>query len=122
VSGPSLEIQLEAGDGPYRPGDWVRGRVAVLGGAKSRALYASLRFRERSVDYSATPRTVDGPALNEGDLRSGTSFPFQLQLPADALPGVESAHGSLYWEVEAKSDERGIDTRVQRRFEVAASG
>ena len=122
MSGPSLEIQLEGGDGPYPPGDWVRGRVAVLGGAKSRALYVSLHFRERSVDYSSTPRSVEGPALNEGDLASGTSFPFAIQLPSDALPGVESAHGSLHWEVEAKSDERGFDTRVQRRFEVAARG
>jgi hypothetical protein len=96
----------------------VRGRVAVLGGGKSRALYASLRFREKTADYAATAVEREIPALHEGELSSGTSFPFAIQLPPDALPGVESPHGALYWEVEAKSDELGIDTLVQRRFEV----
>ena len=116
-----LEIQLDGGDGPYKPGDWVRGRVAVLAGGKSRALNAELHFRERTSDYSEVGATFAIPPLHRGDLPSGTSYPFAIQLPADALPSLDWAHGSLSWEVVAKSDERGFDTVETRRIQVVAA-
>lgn len=113
-----LEIQLDGGDGPYRPGDWIRGRVAVLAGGKSRALNVTLQFRERTRDYQHVARTETLAPLHHGDLRSGTSYPFEVQLPLDAMPSLESEHGWLGWEVEARSDERGFDTRELRRIVV----
>ena len=113
-----LEIDEPAGGGGFRPGDWVRGRVSVLEGGGSRSLSVAVHFRERSPDYSATPATYGGTPVHEGDLTQGASFSFAVQLPPDALPSHSSANGELFYEVEAKSDERGLDTRESKRIEV----
>jgi hypothetical protein len=120
----SLEITLDAlhnTEPHYRPGDWVRGRVGVLGGGGSRALEVSLHFRERSVDYTAIPRTETSPPIHTGDLSAGQSFDFAIQVPSDALPNCKSEHGALHWELVVKSDQRGLDTKVERGIEVIAS-
>ena len=49
---------------------------------------------------------------------AGQSHEFAIQIPADALPTFSSAHGELYWEVEARSDEFGIDTKESRVIDV----
>jgi hypothetical protein len=117
---PALNLTLDppSTDGHYRPGEWVRGRVTVLEGGRSRSLSVSLRYRERTRDYSATGRTEGGAEVHSGDLTAGASLPFAIALPADAMPGYTSFNGELYWEVEAKSDEPGPDTVVQHRIEV----
>ena len=115
---PALQLDLEQPAGSFRPGDWVRGRVAVLGGGGSRSLSVAVHFRERTRDYSATAATYGGAPLHEGDLTAGGSFDFAVQLPSDALPSLSSANGELFWEVEVKSDELGPDTTVGQRIEV----
>lgn len=120
----SLDITLDAPHNTephYRPGDWVRGRVGVLGGGTSRALKVALHFRERTADYSATARTEGAEPIHYGPLAAGESFDFAIQLPPDALPNYESANGALYWELEVKSDEPGFDTRLERRIDVTTS-
>ena len=114
-----LEIEQPAGGGGFRPGDWVRGQVAVLAGGGSRSLSVSVHFRERTRDYSATAATYGGAPLHEGDLTPGASYDFAVQLPPDALPSFSTANGDLFWEVEARSDELGPDTAVTQRIEVA---
>ena len=115
----SLALELTL-DGPgYRAGDWVRGRVAVTEGGRSRALKVALQFRERTADYSAVARTEAIEPVHYGELAAGQSFDFAIQLPADALPNCSSDHGALYWEVEVKSDEPGFDTVLHRQIEVA---
>jgi hypothetical protein len=116
---PALDLDVQPpGAGSFRPGDWVRGRVSVLGGGGSRSLSVSVHFRERTSDYSSTAATYGGAPLNEGDLTAGAAFDFAVQLPPDALPSVSSANGELFYEVEAKSDEFGLDTKVAQRIEV----
>jgi hypothetical protein len=120
---PRLDLQVDepAGGSGFRPGDWVRGRVSVLEGGGSRALSVSIQFRERTRDYSSTAATYGGDPIHEGELSAGASLSFAVQLPADALPSYSSANGELFYEVEAKSDERGPDTRETRQIEVTGT-
>jgi hypothetical protein len=113
---PRLDLVLDSL--AYRPGDWVRGHVAILEGGKSRDLSVRLRYRERSPDYSATVTEIAGRDLHTGELTAGQSHEFAVQLPVDALPTLSSPHGQLYWEVEARSDEFGIDTKESRVIDV----
>ena len=118
----ALDVTLDAppnSEPTYRPGDWVRGRISVVGGGNSRALKVSLHFRERTADYSATVRTEVGAPIHHGPLGAGERYDFAIQLPADALPNYRSANGELFWELEVRSDEPGFDTTNERRIEVA---
>jgi hypothetical protein len=113
-----LELQLDGER--YAPGDSVTGNVLVVEGGDSRKLEVSLNFRERtSEDDEHTPVTLSGGELHAGDLTTGASYPFAIQLPPDALPNFKSKHGELFWEVDARSDERGRDTHERKRIEVA---
>jgi hypothetical protein len=114
---PAFELQL-AGE-RFAPGDRVSGSVVVIGGGGSRTLEVALEFHEKSPDYEEVPVRVP-QTLHTGDVKTGQSLPFSLELPADALPGYRSANGELYWELDAKSDEMGPDTHVRRRIEVVA--
>lgn len=105
----SVELELSVTDSAVRAGDWVRGRVTVRSGGSSRALTVSLQYRERTSDYGATGRTESVPPLQTGDLTSGQSFDFAIQLPIDALPNYSTVNGSLTWVVEARSDQLGKD-------------
>ena len=113
---PRLDLVLDSL--VFRPGDWVRGHVAILEGGKSRDLSVTLRYRERSPDYSATVSEISSSDLHTGELVAGRSHDFAIQIPADALPTYSSAHGQLFWEVEARSDEFGIDTKESRVIDV----
>jgi hypothetical protein len=113
---PALDLTLDGER--YSPGDWVRGRVAVTEGGRSRALKVALHFRERTADYAAVARSEAIEPVHYGELATGQSFDFAIQLPADALPNYRSANGALYWEVELKSDEPGFDTVLTRQIEV----
>jgi hypothetical protein len=96
----------------------VTGTVFVLEGGRSRKLEVSLNYRESTEQDDVTRVSVSSGELHTGDLASGTSYPFAVAVPADALPNYKSAHGELYWEVDACSDEFGIDTHERRRIEV----
>jgi hypothetical protein len=115
---PRLDLVLDGDSLAFRPGDWVRGHVAILEGGKSRDLTVKLRFRERSPDYSSTVTEISSGALNTGELTAGRSHEFAIQIPADALPTYASANGQLYWEVEARSNEFGVDTTESRVIDV----
>ena len=101
-------------------GEEVGGRVLVLEGGRSRSLTLTLSFRERSPAYLETPFS-DGGVVHEGDLATGQALEFRFVLPDDALPSVKGKHGELSWELEAVSDEPGLDTRVSRVLEVTAA-
>jgi hypothetical protein len=111
----NLELQLERES--FLPGEPVTGTVLVVESGGSRGLEAALELHEKSPDYEETPVTV-AQALHVGDLETGQSFDFSLQLPDTAVPGYRSEHGELYWQVDVKSDETGLDTHVRRRIEV----
>lgn len=114
-----FEIQLDGER--YAPGDTVSGSAFVLEGGGSRRLDVSLDFRERAEDdYEDTPLRLPGGELHTGALTTGASYPFAIALPDDALPSFKSQHGELWWEVDARSDERGQDTHERRRIEVVA--
>ncbi len=118
----SLRLAVELGRDRYAPGDLVEGTVLVLEGANSRGLDVALRFREEAEDdYEHTAVELSGGRLHEGALVAGGLYPFAIQLPQDALPGYRSAHGQLYWELDACSDERGRDTHERKRVEVMVS-
>jgi hypothetical protein len=106
----------------YAPGETVAGAVVVAEGGSSRRLEIELRYREQTMleEYEHTALTVPGGELHTGDLEAGASFAFAIPLPADALPSFKSAHGELFWELDARSDERGVDTHERVRVVVAS--
>ena len=110
-----LAIELDAERAAA--GEEVSGRVLVLDGGRSRSLTLTVSFRERSPSFLETPFS-DGGVVHEGDLATGQAVEFRFALPNDALPTVKGRHGELFWELEAVSDEPGLDTRVSRRLEV----
>jgi hypothetical protein len=105
-----------------KPGGWVRGWVHVLEDARSRRLLVRAVYRERTRDRSVIARTVDGPVIHEGDLSGGSVHEFAVQLPPDALPGCESKHGRLWWELVLESDRLGLNIADGAEFEVQAPG
>lgn len=117
----SLRLRVELEQERFAPGEVVRGTVSVLVGGDSRALEVLLNYREHAGDdYQDIPVTLSSGTLCEGDLATGTSYPFEIPLPDDALPSFKSKHGELWWEVDARSDERGRDTHERRRIEVVS--
>ena len=115
-----LQIALETPS--VEPGGWVRGRVHVLEDDRSRHLLVRAVYRERTRDRSAIARTVDGPVIHEGDLAAGSVHEFAVKLPPDALPGCESKHGRLWWELQLESDRLGLNIAEGAEFEVRAPG
>jgi hypothetical protein len=99
------------------PGEKLSGLVNVEEGGESRSLTLTVRFCEQSPAFIAAPFRRSG-VIHEGDLATGQAITFEYDVPEWAVPGVKSEHAELYWEVEAVSDEPGLDTRVQRRFEL----
>jgi hypothetical protein len=112
---PAFELQLARES--FAPGERVAGTVLVTAGGGSRALEVTLAFHEKSPDYEEIPFRRS-EALHRGDVQTGQTLAFALELPADALPGYRSEHGELYWEVDVKSDEMGRDTHLRRRIEI----
>ena len=94
--------------------------MLVAEGGGSRGLDVTLAFHEKSPDYDEAPVNLT-QTLQAGELQTGQSLGFALDLPENALPGHRSEHGELYWELDVKSDEMGLDTHVRRRIEVVVS-
>jgi hypothetical protein len=113
----SLRLEIRLGRESFQAGQAVTGSVLVAEGGGSRNLEAALELHEKSPDYEEVPVMV-AQALHTGELKTGRSFDFALQLPGTAVPGYRSEHGELYWELDVKSDEAGLDTHVRRRIEV----
>lgn len=112
---PAFELRLARES--FAPGERVTGTILVTAGGGSRALEVTLAFHEKSPDYEESPFSRY-EALHTGDVQTGQTLAFALELPADALPGYRSEHGELYWEIDVKSDEMGPDTHLRRRIEV----
>jgi hypothetical protein len=116
-----VKLALELDAETVAAGEEVRGRVlVVVEGGGSRSLSLTLSFRERSPSYLETPFS-DGGVLHQGDLATGQAIEFRFLLPSNALPSVKTRHGELFWELEAVSDEPGLNTRVSRTLEVAVA-
>jgi hypothetical protein len=112
---PAFQVQLERDR--FAPGERVAGTVLVTRGGGSRNLNVILAFHEKSPDYEETAASFT-QTLHTGDVQTGQSLGFALDLPEDALPGHRSEHGELFWELDVKSDEMGPDTHLRRRIEV----
>jgi hypothetical protein len=115
-----VKLALELDAQRVAPGEDVTGRVVVLEGGRSRSLTLKVSFRERSPTFLETP-VGEAAVVHEGDLATGHAVEFRFTLPDGALPGVKGKHGELIRELEAVSDEPGLDTRVSRILEVASN-
>jgi hypothetical protein len=113
-----LEIQVQPGT--RAPGDRVRGTVFVREGGRCRSLQVALSCYERSPGYREVVRTEGATELHTGDLYSGQELPFDLSLPADALPNFSGRHGEIAWAVDATWDRPGFDYLARARVEVTA--
>ena len=117
-----MKLELQLYGETYAPGETVTGNVLVVEGGGSRKLEVWLHFRERtSEDDDHTPVSLSSGELHAGDLTTGASYPFAIQLRPDALPSFKSKHGELFWEVDARSDQRGRDTHERKRIDVAVT-
>lgn len=115
----SARFRLDLTRERYTPGDTIRGEVVVLEGGDSRSLEVLLEYIEEAEDdYSAVAASVSTGALHAGDLATGMSFNFELDLPEDAFPNYRSEHGELYWQLDVKSDQLAHETHERRRIEV----
>lgn len=114
----SLSISIEVDAGPHAPGDRVTGSVAVTGGGRSRSLTTSLVYREWTEDFSYDARTVSETMLATGPVADGARYPFELALPGDALPNIDTAHGGLRWEVVTHADVPGLDALERQQIDV----
>jgi hypothetical protein len=113
--GPPLELHLESTR--CRPGETVTGTVRLPEGGEVRELRVALRFYERTEDYE-DEQDAGETVVHAGSALPDQSFPFTLQLPADALPTLSSTHGELGWKLEARADVRGFDARESRTLAV----
>ncbi len=111
-----LEVSVEGER--FQPGDTVKGSVNVTDGGRSRGLEAFLLYRDATADYGGTSISVPGGSLHKGALETGESYEFSIELPVDAKPTFSSAHGRLWWEAHATSDEFGPDTHAGQEFQV----
>ena len=111
-----LEVSLDTRR--HEPGDFVRGRVTITETTKARRLLVALRRVEKSPDYTIPAATVEAPPLATGDLQAGDEYEFAIGLPDDALPGVRSANGRIYWEVDAWIDKSWRDPHATAELDV----
>lgn len=116
---PTFELQLERER--FAPGERVAGTILVTEGGSAREIEVTLTFHEKSPDYEEFP-IREAVSVHAGDVQTGQSLAFALDLPATALPGHRSEHGELYWELDVKSDEMGRDTHVRQRIEIVVDG
>ena len=116
-----MTLRIVLNSDVFCPGETVEGRVHVTGGGGSRSLEVLLRFIEQSPDYRTVARTVSGAVFHSGELETGQVVDFSIELPADALPNASSEHAELYWELEVRSDELGLDSRARKAVEVVAN-
>jgi len=114
----SVAFALQLDRERFVPGDTVSGTVVVRAGGSSRSLQVLLEYHEKVQDYDEVAVELTTGPLHKGDLETGSSFSFELTLPADALPNCASAHGALFWQLDVKSDERGRDSHERRQLVV----
>ncbi len=115
----SAQLEIQLAKDSYAPGESVRDWVRVQEGARSRRLEVSLQYREKSPDYGGCVLSVGPVELHQGELQTGQSYEFNLQLPADAPPAYSTAVGQMWWAVMVHSDQVGPDKYFSERIEVS---
>jgi hypothetical protein len=115
-----VKLELELVSDSVPAGRTVAGRVRVVQGGDSRELTLTLTFYEHTRDFTI-PAAQTSSVVHEGAVATGDSYEFSFALPDDAVPSVETRNGKLYWELELRSDERGLDTRVRREIRVSGA-
>jgi hypothetical protein len=112
-----VKLELELQSDHVQPGGEVAGHVNVVEGGASRSLTLTLSFYEKTRDYFVTAYST-GFVVHEGEVTAGESYEFSFTLPAEAPTSAKTRNGELYWELEVKSDEHGLDSHARRRLEV----
>lgn len=112
-----MKLELELRSDQVKPGGDVAGHVDVVEGGESRSLTITVSFYEKTRDYFVTAYSTSF-VVHEGALAKGDSYEFSFTLPAEAPTSAESRNGELYWELEVRSDEHGLDSRARHRLEV----
>jgi len=112
-----VKLDLELAAERVAPGKTVAGRVHVVEGGDSRELTLTLTFYEHTRDF-AIPAAQTSAVVHQGTVTRGDAYEFSFALPDDAVPSVETKNGKLYWELELRSDEPGVDTHVRRELPV----
>jgi hypothetical protein len=115
-----VRIEVSVDRTSYRPGEEVRGQVAILEGGPARRLLVRLRLDEVTPNVRVAAVTVDGGELARGDLRAGEGYAFRIPLPDDALPSCAGTRSALEWAAEAQVDRRGSDPVDRAVFTVPA--
>ena len=113
-----MRLRVEVSGEPLAPGDAVRGRVVVEDGGGARSLSVRLAFVERTESLHTVARVAGEQTIAEGDLDAGSAAPFELHLPPDALPAVQTAHARIGWELRARADRLGPDAVTEHPIEL----
>ena len=104
----------------FVPGDRIRGRVEVEEGGLQE-IQVGLLFREKTGNMDATTRQELAPDFDgSGDIPAGAVLPFEIEVPADAPPNIETSHAELFWEVVARTDHVSADKVQSHRVEIRA--
>jgi hypothetical protein len=113
-----MKLELKLDSEGVRPGGSIRGRVLAIESCDSRSLTLTITQYEKTRDYVVAAGS-SSTVLHEGDVVAGQAYDFDFTLANDAAPSTKTKNGELYWELEVKSDESGLDTHLTRRFTVA---
>jgi hypothetical protein len=113
-------VKLELEGDSFVSGDRVRGTVTVERDGLQE-ISVGLLFREVSKGVEATARQVLAPGFDGArEYDGGATMQFELEVPGDAPPSIETRHGGLFWEVVAHTDRVGART-AGRRVQVTAA-
>jgi hypothetical protein len=115
----SGQLAISTARDAYAPGEEVSGHINVLEHVGARQLTVALEYRDWTEDYRAVNRSIalDAP-LHAGDLEPGTSLPFSIALPADALPAQSGTYGQTSWGVHARLERLGPDLHFWQPVQV----
>ena len=122
----SLEFEIETERACYKPGEEVRGRVAVTPRepVERKALVAG--WFQRIQDSHPVEKTPGSPTeeytrpmvtfAKDVQLVQGqrAEFPFALTLPTDVDPSTEAVHSSISWFVQIKVEFAGATGAIER--------
>lgn len=112
-----MKLDLALQSDRMKPGGDVAGHIEVVEGGEPRSLTVTLSFYEKTRDYFVTAYSTSF-VVHEGDVAKGESYDFSFTLPAEAPTSAQSKNGQLYWELEVRSDEHGLDSHARCRLEV----
>jgi hypothetical protein len=133
IAGRSSEIDVRTEHPCYRPGETVRGVVAMTAAEPLPQADVAVRLSRGRTSHPLERTPADEVAFDmrpvvtlddELSLTPGvtTELPFALDLPPTAGPSASAVHGTLTWYVLARVNYRGFNAhmpeRVRRAFVV----